>query len=56
VTRAGRLSITLIALAFAGVAVAPADADIVIDVPGVAQTTVPVPPVNVPTGRGPIKV
>jgi Stage II sporulation protein E (SpoIIE) len=55
VTRAGRLSIALIALAFAGVAVGPADADIVIDVPGVTKT-VPVPPVNVPTGRGPLKV
>jgi hypothetical protein len=56
VTRAGRLSIALIALAFAGVAVGPADADIVIDVPGVTKATVPVPPVDVPTGRGPIKV
>jgi Stage II sporulation protein E (SpoIIE) len=56
VTRAGRLSITLIALAFAGVAVAPADADIVIDVPGVAKTTVPVPTVSVPPGHGGLKV
>jgi hypothetical protein len=56
VTRAGRLSITLIALAFAGVAVAPADADIVINVPGVAKTTVPVPTVSVPPGHGGLKV
>jgi hypothetical protein len=56
VTRAGRLSIALIVLAFAGVAVGPADADIVIDVPGVAKTVVPVPTVSVPPSHGGLKV
>jgi Stage II sporulation protein E (SpoIIE) len=57
VVHAGRLSIGLIAVALAGVAVAPANADITIDVPGVAQATVPTPPVEVPVpGHGPLKV
>jgi stage II sporulation SpoE-like protein len=56
VTRAGRLSIALMALAFAGASVGSADADIVIDVPGVAKATVPVPTVSVPPGHGGLKV
>ena len=55
-TRAGTLSIALIALAFAGASVGSADADIGIDVPGVADTTVPVPTVSVPPGHGGLKV
>jgi stage II sporulation SpoE-like protein len=54
--RVGRLWIALIALALAGVAVGPADADIVIDVPGVATAVVPVPAASVPPGHGPLKV
>jgi hypothetical protein len=56
VTRAGGLSIALIGLAFAGAAVAPANADIVIDVEGVVTTTVPVPTASVPPGHGGLKV
>jgi hypothetical protein len=48
VVRAGRLSIGLMVIALAGVAVGSADADITIDVPGVAHATVPTPPVVTP--------
>jgi hypothetical protein len=43
-------------LAFAGASVGSADADIGVDVPGVAETTVPVPTVSVPPGHGGLKV
>ena len=57
VVHAGRMSVGLIAVVLAGVAVAPAGADITIDVPGVAQATVPTPPVEVPVpGQGPLKI
>jgi Stage II sporulation protein E (SpoIIE) len=57
VVRAGRLSIGLTVMGLAGFAVGSAHADVTIDVPGVAQTTVPTPPVDVPVtgGHGPFK-
>jgi hypothetical protein len=58
VVRAGRLSIGLIVAALAGGAVGSAHADITVDVPGVAQATVPTPPVDVPVpgSHGGLKV
>jgi hypothetical protein len=56
--RAGRLSVGLVVFALAGGAVGSAHADITVDVPGVATTTVPTPPVDVPVpgSHGPLKV
>jgi Stage II sporulation protein E (SpoIIE) len=58
VVRARRLSIGLTVVGLASFAVGSAHADITVDVPGVAQVTVPTPPAQVPVpgGHGPFKV
>jgi hypothetical protein len=56
VTRAGRLSIALVGLALAGAAVAPANADIVVNVEGVTTVTVPVTAATDPPDHGGLKV
>jgi stage II sporulation SpoE-like protein len=55
VVRPGRLSIALAVVALAGLPVAAANADVGIDVPGVATTTVALPTIDVP-GVGTVDV